>query len=341
MTLYIIRVRTVENRDDYSNRLVPKTVTFQYVSYDPTMYMFMLLFCSYGAAIDVEYHTPDGRYVIDYKGDRITGEKFPGKTTYLNIRKYKNESEIIEIKNFGELSAIRMTGIGQKMIPTFEGVPKVELLLMNKNRLEGIERDRISNVGFVNINLNNNRIGSVDSGAFGGRVQRLWLACNRLDSFSSEWFKNPEVLEEIDLSGNFFTRLPDDSFMNFPGVYNILFNHNGLKEIGRGSFGNRESFNQLHISYNELFELNPGVFHSDNVTIGWFSISNNRISELSEDLRKKLTIVSIADLGGNPWNSWDVIEKWLPESTILLNQTDSYQSNYCADSSTIDDSGIW
>lgn len=318
--------------------------------------------------VRVKYFSKNEQHTKVLKDDRITESNLGEDVRVLHVESYEDENQVVEIGDFPQLEVVRLEKIGQKALPRFWNVPKLQSMFLEKNDVRVVEKGQISETGVVYVNLNSNKIRSVEPGSFGDGVRKLWLACNELDGFSPEWFANASALEEIDMSGNLLKRIEPGLFSSFPNVFSIVFNYNELSEVGAGGFGGRENLNFLHLAYNKLEELSSSVF-TNNVTVQWMSINNNRLSFLSRELRSKLRINLVAELNNNPWRCrcWEEIELWLPEGSyrpdcfafddstdcakLRPDILDDYESkygskvntrlNYCGFKFTSSDYGIW
>lgn len=275
--------------------------------------------------------------------------------TILVQRYDNNEEEIDEVTDLKNLEYLKMSNLGQKEIPYFENLPIFTTLILDKNNISEVKTGQLSDVPLESINLNSNKIAVVERKAFGYNVQILWLSCNNLEAVSKKWFRNPEVLVELDLSGNYISLLEDKLFSNFTNLNNIDLSNNRILQIGQNIFSN-PVYGSIYLSFNQLKVLDANIFER-NATIDWLTINNNKLTFLSYDFLERIKVNFVAELRSNPWNCeyWASVKAWVPDTTYILksdesvicdemsrkNSQDNFNDGYCKYVREKDNSGVW
>lgn len=191
-----------------------------------------------------------------------------------------------------------------------------------------MKREALGLTPVKEIFLTNNKISNIETKSFGSNVQTLHLSCNKLSFFNPKWFKNVEILKELDLSANQLTTLQENIFKNFTNLETIVLEHNKIATIEVGSFSNRISFRSINLAHNLITELSPNIFENSIIKILNLKIDYNRLSFLSEDFLKKVNKTK-AVIYGNPWKCgcYSSIKKWSEEEDT------QYSYNYDYDNS--------
>lgn len=179
------------------------------------------------------------------------------------------------------------------------------------NNISYLSNGAISAVPVQEVFLDNNVIETIETWAFGPKVNTLYLSCNRLDKFSPRWFQNATALKELDLSGNAIDSLQGDIFAKFVSLSLIVLSHNKIAQIGPGAFANRDNFRILYLDNNQLTEISGDMFVEGAVKIESIHLQNNRLTFLGEEFIEK-TNTTKARISGNPWQCpcYDSIMRW-------------------------------
>lgn len=234
------------------------------------------------------------------------------------------DEQITSITGLAGLREIEMINIGQVKVPLFQGLRLIKSIKMNSNLLSAINNVSLSSVTPTYIDLSNNYIKQIDKGAFGDLLENLNLDCNDLETFSSDWFKDPESLRSLKLLGNHITTIPQD-FNLFSSLWEIHMSHNKISTIEEGSL-TQQQFTYIDLSYNNLTELKSEIFTPKSVEIMYLNLRANRLNFLSTNLMNKINISVEITLDLNPWlcPCNDLIrQKWLPK-LVLVNKKNSW-----------------
>lgn len=236
----------------------------------------------------------------------------------------EGEDQLETISNLSDLEHVDVYSIGQKMMPIFANLSKLKHISMKGNQISYISNGAISRTPVQEVFLDNNQIRTIETWAFGPKVNTIYLSCNNLEKFSPRWFENASNIREMDLSGNKITSLPEKTFERFSELSLIVLSHNKITKIGAGAFSNRNSFWILYLDNNLVSELSSAVFASGSVEFQSLHLENNRLMYLDEDLIAK-TNATTARIYGNPWQCpcYDAVEKWAKSKNDLYNKVPS------------------
>lgn len=253
---------------------------------------------------------------INLNGGEISDRYLSLFTNNINKITYSGTDEQINIvANLPELRVFNLEGQKQLFVPTFQNLPKIESLSLDRNELFSVQRDSFRTIPVVYLHLQKNSISQIQDGSFGTNLKHIYLACNMLQSIESVWFQNPAKIEVLDFDANNITFIRPYALQSFTALSYLYLLHNNLKTISIGVMPNRNFFSELWLGYNSLTELNPSIFAEGNITVEWLDISFNKLSFLTPEFMERIHPVDTPLIDGNPWQCpcyYYQIIRWMP-----------------------------
>lgn len=248
---------------------------------------------------------------------------FISKIHFEEDEEIDEDDQVTTITNMAGLRELEMKSIGQLQIPRFEKLNLIRTIKLSGNQISSVSNESFSKIHPKDIDLSKNQINKIDDGSFGHSLETLILNCNNLNVVSSEWFKDPESLQRLHLTGNKLTTIPDN-FKDFIDLSELHLSFNKIVKIADGALAQKQ-YTYIDVSYNKLTEIKDSSFSSKKVEIMYLNLRANSLNFLSEELMAKLsvTVELTADL--NPWlcPCNEKIRGWLPE-IVLYNKKNSW-----------------
>jgi len=199
-----------------------------------------------------------------------------------------NNIQSVPAGTFRSLSSLSVLGLQQNAIrqldPTlFRGLTSLSYLHLDGNQIaslpDGLLRDlrvlrelylfhnELSEIsttalrglsGLRKLQLNGNKLRRVAVGAFGwlGELRELRLQDNQLGPvINFAMFDGLFQLEILDISNNFLSSLPSNTFVHTPRLRHVYLNNNQLRTVGEMTFANLSRLATLRLDGNRLTSL--------------------------------------------------------------------------------------
>lgn len=251
----------------------------------------------------IEYHdasSSNNKY-LDISSKVVSGQNVPGTTVGISRVWYRDREEIRWVKDLPMLRYVKIESAGQEFVPKFRNVPKLESVFLEKNEITYVSDEHFGSTTLVYAFLRFNIIRAISEGTFGERVKHVYLSCNNLTRFDSEWFQNPARLEVLDLDANNIRHIEEGALEKFIKLDYIYLMHNGLLTIGDRAFSHRNFISEMWLAFNHLTAFPETIFKDTNVTIELLDISFNKLTYLPRKLMENLKVLSTPHIDGNPW----------------------------------------
>jgi len=202
------------------------------------------------------------------------------------------------------------------ILPTqFKDMFNLRELDMNDNRITTIlNRSFDQLASLVTLDFKDNDIYVIESDAFVGLkdLEVLVLSHNKITTLDPKVFTPLTKLTDLHLD---FNPLMTVSITSFPSslVGLTMTGLSNLEEIPSQAFAHCKSLDNVHLSNNHrLHRIASDAFGGRNSTVRQLNLSNNSLTQISQDLLnwKRLTDI---DLRGNRWNC-DCQLKWMRDA---------------------------
>ncbi len=252
----------------------------------------------------VKYLRLSGNQLVGYYS-----ELFNDVVSVSSIHLQRNKLDSITgglFKKMRRLHAINLSENKLKTLPVefLEGVPHVDILNLRDNHIDHLPQEVFKGVIELRVlYLDNNRLETLQNGLFidQGNMTKFVAPGNNMKEIGFDIFANTRKLQHLDLSNNTLESVP-----NFNGLKQLSFielTGNGLRDIGKASFGGIPSGGNLFVSQHEICEC---------YTVGLnCSASSNRSPFLTCDrllsdrvLVVMMWLIGINALGGNVFVLW-------------------------------------
>ncbi|KAE8751204.1 Toll [Frankliniella occidentalis] len=133
---------------------------------------------------------------------------------------------------------------------------------------------------------------------------------NAMELGFSDWGEGPAApgkscnaaLEELDLSSNALTALPDNGFTSLRSLQKLFLQDNAIAALADRAFVGLVALQTLNVSSNRLSALPPELFQSSR-DLRELHLHNNSISVLAPGLLEGLDQLQVLDLSGNELSS--------------------------------------
>ncbi|XP_034397375.1 uncharacterized protein LOC117736269 isoform X2 [Cyclopterus lumpus] len=133
-------------------------------------------------------------------------------------------------------------------------VGEINSTAFRSDGLASVTRLRIERAGVTGIS----------EGAFGSLVRLAFLGLNRnlLTEINPNWFGRPEVLGELDLTGNQIEVLHESTLSGFLNLTRLSLRENRIRLIDPNGFSSHAALAQLDLSGNRMTRVSPQAFGS-------------------------------------------------------------------------------
>ncbi|KPM04120.1 chaoptin-like protein 2 [Sarcoptes scabiei] len=182
----------------------------------------------------------------------------------------------------------------------FYSLPNLKNLDLQMNRIESIESfESLANI--QNINLQGNRLrtfnGNVLS-SFHSSLSYLNLANNQLISIENDTFRNRNKLEIIWLNHNQIKQISANAFDGLSGAEKLYLDHNKINFIEEKAFFSMKSLTYLNLEYNQLAHLTRNMFEGLESLIE-LRLKSSEIIGIEANFLSCFKLLQILDLSDN------------------------------------------
>ena len=172
------------------------------------------------------------------------------------------------------------------------------------------------------INLENNRISSIDDEAFGKKndhMRELRLSGNELTGVPSpNLLIRLPYLRKLELNRNTeISSIPDSSFVNLNDLEYLTLDSCGITSMSRLSFTGLSRVQELRLGHNSIPDVPSGIF-GGMTSLQKLILHNNKLQTLAQD-RLPLSQLTELSLEQNPWVC-DCSIVWMQDAGRLLNR---------------------
>eukprot|EP00291_Cryptomonas_curvata_P021365 CAMPEP_0172163480 /NCGR_PEP_ID=MMETSP1050-20130122/7296_1 /TAXON_ID=233186 /ORGANISM="Cryptomonas curvata, Strain CCAP979/52" /LENGTH=470 /DNA_ID=CAMNT_0012833677 /DNA_START=1582 /DNA_END=2994 /DNA_ORIENTATION=- len=149
------------------------------------------------------------------------------------------------------------------------------------------------------LDLSYNRIAALPDGIFGGlaSLTSLDLRVNDLSRLPQAAFAGLTLLQSLLLSNNKLRNVPDNTFAGLVGLKVLDLGANSLDPQST-LFSGLAALSELHLQFNELPMLDPGLFQGL-VSLAWLDLHHNLIPGFFDGTLRNLNSLARLDLSYN------------------------------------------
>ena len=139
----------------------------------------------------------------------------------------------------------------------FKNMRGLNILSLWSNDFAKISKDAFTHIRPFLINLSNNLLEHIPSGAFDGQsnLQELFLGNNRIQSIDALAFRDLASLTEIDLAYNQISHIENETFSRCINIKKLTFSNNKLMIINQASVSGLASLEELDLSFNQIEKI--------------------------------------------------------------------------------------
>jgi Leucine-rich repeat (LRR) protein len=212
-------------------------------------------------------------YLSENKLAKIQQRTFNGLFKLEILHLDKNEIEEIDENSFSNepfesnilqlyLSHNKLTKIQQR---TFNGLFKLELLHLDKNIIEEIEKNSFTNLNDLKeLKIESNKIKIIKNGIFLGKtnLEKLFLYQNAIENIESIPFNTLRSLKKLHLISNKIKQIKFGHFIHLQSLEELRLDKNEIGTFDANTFIGLDSLNTLDLSANKIKNLKNYAFLS-------------------------------------------------------------------------------
>ena len=217
------------------------------------------------------------------------------------------------------------------------------IFILDKNNIRTLYPNTFKNfVSLQMLYLDDNQLTTILPNTFHYKLIRLHLSGNMLSQIASDIFQAQHLqaadnqLQELTISKNGITSLPQDVFCYTPNLQRLSISDNQLHDVDLKLFTNTKQLTFLNISKNSLKSVFLGTSKgnqfnfcnkSDNRSmvyllpnLQYFDLNNNEIETIEDDLFKEMPLIETISIRGNPLKMVDkkTFGSLQNETTVLV-----------------------
>jgi len=177
----------------------------------------------------------------------------------------------------------------------------VKINLSNKN-ITDIDKLAFENFTALKLlDLSNNQIKMIKDLEYLDKISSLDLSSNLIERFDFNIFKESNDLAALILNNNKLEVIEEKAFENINFLIKLNLENNQLyNQLANNSFSSLTLLEDLNLSNNKFDTIDMRIFQSL-TELSELDLSDNYISSIrKEDLKDKLSKLSIVDFSGNP-----------------------------------------
>ncbi|CAH1958283.1 unnamed protein product [Acanthoscelides obtectus] len=188
----------------------------------------------------------------------------------------------------------------------------LEQVFIQGNKLYSIHRGVFNGTTIRSLVLSDNRIRNIYPRAFESmkRLEAISLDYNSIKLFDPTWFEGARVLNDLTITHNFLTEIPEDATRHICQVLetdtlrkygSINFDNNNILYIHPDAFRNIRTLDTVSLSNNKVLELPEKVFQQFEFLMSLYMNSNEFICFTNDTVRSFMGVRRLF-LGENKFN---------------------------------------
>lgn len=185
---------------------------------------------------------------------------------------------------FGTLEELVLANNSLTKFPALGALPKLRMLNLNNNKLQGIPEDAFDGIGHLRqLRLEGNQISELPSNVLSTAkhtLDLLDLSGNKLTRVPSDVVSNAGNLMYLDLSENKISGLACLDFRNLPQLVELRLNDNELANIESLAFKNVPQLRYFYLQKNLLGDLDALNFVGTFPQLEVLDLSNNALTKV-------------------------------------------------------------
>ena len=269
-----------------------------------------------------------GMQFLSLSHNSITQIASPAFENLTSIREiYLNNNNLQTLMLPSSLVQLRIVDISQNQLNSFPTglttFASIDKLNVSYNSLTGLPSLTIYNPGAVSVvDFSHNRLSSADGVTYQGRIGVLSFAHNTIPSFTPTLLQQVQGLEELDLSGNGLTSIPQIANGNVHIIKTLKLSDNRISSLPVYSAQNpRSVLTRLELRNNELTQLVRGSFKLFRMSLESIDMRNNNLRELPATTFSDLPKLTSLQVKNNVFDC-NCQLAWLRRSMTKINVDD-------------------
>merc|ERR1719410_2371378 len=260
--------------------------------------------------------------------DQLPGGVFRSMTNLLHVNLYKNKigqlqpgvfenaylTKVnmsgnlltdIDTQSFFDLEILEVVDLSDNQISTisngaFDRIPHLKTLHLQKNKLTSYKGDIYSGISndteLEYLDLSDNEMAYLYPESFQFHPKLKWVsfAMNRFSFFPTQFIKNLQHLEYLNLEKNQIKSLDDNDFANMSNLRRLKLANNEIESISETAFQNSSQLQFIDISHNKISKLKSDLFNG--ILRLQLDASHNQISSIPDTLFEKRKVFRLESL---------------------------------------------
>merc|ERR1719410_2884054 len=211
----------------------------------------------------------------------------------------------IDTQSFYDLEILEVVDLSDNQISTisngaFDRIPHLKTLHLQKNKLTSYKGDIYSGISndteLEYLDLSDNEMAYLYPESFQFHPKLKWVsfAMNRFSFFPTQFIKNLQHLEYLNLEKNQIKSLDDNDFANMSNLRRLKLANNEIESISETAFQNSSQLQFIDISQNKISELKSDLFNG--ILRLQLDASHNNISAIPDRLFEKRKVFRLESL---------------------------------------------
>ncbi|KAM5288281.1 leucine-rich repeats and immunoglobulin-like domains protein 3 [Ctenodactylus gundi] len=205
------------------------------------------------------------------------------------------------LKKFQSLETLDLSSNNISELKTAFPPLRLKYLYINSNRVSSMEPGYFDNLAstLLVLKLNRNRISAIPPKMFKlPQLQHLELNRNKIRSIDGLTFQGLGALKSLKMQRNGVTKLMDGAFWGLSNMEILQLDHNNLTEITKGWLYGLLMLQELHVSQNAIRRINPDAWEFCQ-KLSELDLTFNQLSRLDDSSFLGLSLLNTLHIGNN------------------------------------------
>lgn len=254
-----------------------------------------------------------------------------------------NVISFIEDDAFAETPNITNLDLDNMMIthlPNMSYLPQLKTLQARFGSLQYLPDDLCQTCkNLVILEVGHNNLSSLPSFVGGCKLKILGAMNNSITTLSNDTLSGQGILHLLELEGNQIESIPDGFFDDTTYIEFLYLGFNRIQSFSRDTFARMPYIIHIDASFNQISQLEDGLFHNQANTLQWLDLAHNSLQSFEAGVLPVNSTLVHLNLSANHLNTVSfphsglehLSRLYLEDNFELLQVPDAYESPNVSD----------
>ena len=170
-------------------------------------------------------------------------------------------------------------------LPNMSYLPRLMTLQASSGSLEYLPDDLCKTCrNLVVLEVGHNLLSTLPSFVGGCKLKILGAMNNNIETLANDTLSGQRVLHWMDLGGNRIESIPEGFFNDTTYLESLYLGVNRIQSLSRDTFARMPNLIRVNVSFNQITELEGGLFRNQANTLQLLNLAHNSIQNFAADV---------------------------------------------------------